>query len=69
MYDITKRITMVDATVGDLIKLLKGIPTDARILCCGDNIAYIHVEKDDSVVNIDTEDLEEDCYDVDENNS
>ena len=62
MYDINKRKPMIDVTVGDLITLLRGLPTDAKILCCGDNVAHIHVEKDNSVVNIDTENLDE-CYD------
>ena len=62
MYDCTKRKSLRDCTVDDLIAELTKLPHDTKVLCCGDDIVYIHVEKDLSVVSIDTEDLDE-CYD------
>lgn len=64
MYDINKRKTLKNPTVGDLIKYLSQLPKGAMLLCCGDNYSCIHVEQDGSVVCIDTEDLDE-CYEED----
>lgn len=62
MYDKNrmKKFT-TGLTVKDLIEALKEYPEDAVVDICGDNYCYIHVEENDSVVNIDNEDLEE-CY-------
>lgn len=63
MYDITKRDKCLAITVEDFIKKLESMPKDAIVTCCGDNLLYIHVEKDGSVVNIDTEDLDSEYAD------
>ena len=62
MYDIKRRKKLVAKTVKDLIEALKEYPQDAKIDICGDSYCYIHVEKDNSVVNLDNEDLEDAVY-------
>lgn len=46
-------------TVGELIAVLSAIPADTQICICGDSNCYVHFEQDGSVVNIDTEALED----------
>ena len=60
MYDVTQREKFVMATVKDLIKHLERLPPEAEVNICGDCIFYIHVEKNKSVVCLDTEDLDVD---------
>lgn len=57
MYDFNKRTTF--STVGELKDLLKDADDDAKVLICGDDYAYFHVEQDQSTVNLDNEDLDE----------
>ena len=67
MYDVNKRKNLSGMNVGELINELNKLPKDAKVLCCGDDYLYLHVEKDDSVICIDTEDLEDlyaDCPDI-----
>lgn len=59
MYDISKRKNMTNKTVADYIAELQKLPQTAQVFCCGDNVSYIHVEKDGSAVCIDTEDLDD----------
>lgn len=59
MYDIKERVLLVKPKVGVLIDILKEMPQDADVVFCGDDCGYIHVERDKSVINIDTEDLDE----------
>lgn len=59
MYDITKRIKANDTTVGEVIEGLQKLPSDAKFLVCGDERFFVHIEKDESVVSFDTEDLDE----------
>lgn len=66
MYDINKRKKMLNVTVGEIIDELTKLPKDATFCCCGDNQMFIHVEKDGTVVSIDTEDLDEDYIDDDD---
>ena len=54
-YD--KNRTVQFSTVGELIDLLKTCPQDAKITIVGDSYCYFHVEEDNSVVNLDWEDL------------
>ena len=68
MYDINKRIKILNATVGDVIDELSKLPRNAHFCCCGEDRMYIHVETDNSVVSIDTEDLDEDYVDDPETN-
>lgn len=62
MYDINERKKF--GTVGELKSIIKDIPDDTKIVICGDDYCYFHIEKDRSVVNLDNEDLddEEYCY-------
>ena len=62
MYDITKRKQFDN--VGELKELLKNIPDDTKVVVTGDDYCWFHVEKDESVVCFDVEDLE-DCYEND----
>lgn len=57
MYDLTKRFHKDNLTVEGLIEQLNKLPQQAKICICGDDCCYIHVEKDSSVINLDTEDL------------
>lgn len=61
MYDISKRFHTDDLSVAELIEQLKKLPQAAKVCICGDDCCHIHVERDGSVVNLDTEDLD-DCY-------
>lgn len=61
MYDLSKRFHKDNLSVGELIGQLSKLPQQAKICICGDDCCYIHIEQDGSVVNFDTEDLE-DCY-------
>ena len=63
MFDIDRRKDLLNCNVSDLIAELKKLPQDAFICCCGDNRIFIHVEEDNSVVNIDCEGLD-DLYDI-----
>lgn len=63
MYNINKRRKLKEVSVSDLIEELKQLPQDAKVVFCGDYVGFIHVERDDSVVCIDTEDLDEDYED------
>lgn len=62
MYDVSKLVHANHITVEELIDHLKTLPQKAVITCCGDEYMFIHVEKDESAVTIDTEDLSEDYY-------
>ena len=64
MYDKNQKRDLSIITVEILIKMLKPLPQDAKILICGDDYCYIHVESDGTIVNIDNEPLD-DCYDED----
>ena len=65
MYDYKKLRTDYRITVEDLITELKKENPKAEIVICGDDRIYIHVEKDGSVVNLDTESLSDE-YDENE---
>ena len=59
MYNINRRKSF--NTVGDLRELLKDIPSETKIVITGDDYCWFHIEKDESVVCLDCEDLDE-CY-------
>ena len=63
MYDISKRICLDNPTVEELIQKLSELPKEAKILCCGESVVYIHVERDNTVVSIDTEELDDEYID------
>ena len=63
MYNINKRKQF--NTVGDLKKLLAGIPDETKIVICGDDYCWFHIEEDESVICLDCEDLD-DCYETEE---
>src|SRR5574344_1029394 len=60
MYNIKKRRTGMNIKVKDIIAELEKENPEAIFTCCGDNLVFVHVEQDDSVVTIDTEDLHDD---------
>ena len=62
MYNINKRKQF--DTVGDLKKLLSEVSDDTKIVICGDDYCWFHIEKDESVICLDCEELD-DAYDVD----
>ena len=64
MYNINKRKQF--NTVGDLKKLLENIADETKMVICGDDYCWFHIEEDESVVCLDCEDLE-DCYEEEEN--
>lgn len=59
MFDISRRLEIKDATVAELVEILQQLPSNAVVSLCGDNIMYIHVDRDLEFVNIDCEDLDE----------
>lgn len=66
MYDFSRIRCSEKVTVGELVDCLSSYPRDAQLVCCGDDRVVIHIEEDDSVVNIDTELLEDEYEDFDE---
>ncbi|MCM1215965.1 MAG: hypothetical protein NC548_15770 [Lachnospiraceae bacterium] len=62
MYDIDKRREMKDATVKEVMEILKELPEDAKVHFNGDNYGYIHIEADNSVISFDDSSLD-DLYD------
>ncbi len=61
MFDINQRRDLSGSTVTGLIHALQKLRPSATVCCCGDNHMFLHVEKDGSAVNLDTEDLDA-CY-------
>jgi hypothetical protein len=59
MYNINKRVSF--ETAGDLKELLAEVPDETKIVICGDDNCWFHIEEDKSVVCLDMEDLD-DCY-------
>lgn len=60
MYNINRRKKF--STVADLKKLLSTVPDEAKVVICGDDYCWFHIEEDESVICLDMEDLDE-CYD------
>lgn len=65
MYDPKLERAFKSAKVRELIEALLTLPPDAQIECDGDEWFWLHVEKDRSVVNIDSTELEDE-YEVDD---
>ncbi len=61
MYDKKRYIALYSPTVAEIISKLQLLPPHAQIMICGDDNCHIHVETDNSVVNLDNEDLDN-CY-------
>lgn len=61
MYDIERRKQI--CTVGELKELLNDVPDETWISVGGDSQAWFHIKKDNSLVCLDNEDLEE-CYEA-----
>lgn len=59
MYDVNERKKFRCLTIAKFTEQLQTLPQDAELLICGENMFFLHVEKDKSVVCIDTEDLED----------
>ena len=59
MYDINKKVNLSNMTVAQVIEVLSRQNPDAGFCCCGDEWSWLHVDGDDSVVSIDTNELEE----------
>lgn len=59
MYNIEKRTSF--STVGELKKLLENLSDETQVFITGDSACWFHIEEDESVICLDTEDLE-DCY-------
>ena len=59
MYDINKRIECRNLTVDELIKKLKTLNKDARVLFNGDQYGYLHIEYDNSIISFDDSSLDD----------
>ena len=57
--DVKERKKLTKLTVSKFIEQLQSLPQAAEVLICGENIFFLHIEKDKSVVCFDTEDLED----------
>ena len=67
MYDINKRKTFTDpCTVKDFIKVLQQFNPNAQFLCDGDEWFWLHVEKDESVISIDSNSLDDEYEEEDD---
>ena len=62
MYDIKRRTQF--STVGDLKKLIEGVPDETKVCITGDDFCWFHIEEDESVICLDCEELE-DAYESD----
>ena len=65
MYDPKLKRAFKSAKIRELIEALQTLPPDAQIECDGDECFWLHVEKDRSVVNIDSTELEDE-YEVED---
>ena len=63
MYDPKLKRAFKSAKVRELIEALQALPPDEQIVCDGDEWFWLHVEKDRSVVNIDSTEMEDE-YEV-----
>lgn len=59
MYDVNERKKFRNLAIAEFTEQLQALPQDAKLLICGEDIFFLHIEKDKSVVCIDTEDLED----------
>lgn len=60
MFDPSKHMEMVDVSVGDFVAWLIGnVPMSAKINVECDNLFYTHVEKDGSVLYLDSNSLQD----------
>ncbi len=59
MYDINERKKFRCLTIAKFTEQLQAVPQDAELLICGENMFFLHIEKNKTVVCIDTEDLED----------
>ena len=59
MYDKDRFSQHLNLTVAQLISLLQQLPQDAKVTICGDDYCHIHVETDNTVVNLDNEPLDD----------
>lgn len=64
MYDSTKVIKCHKMDVQAMINRLSKYPLNAEVTICGDTQFYFHMEQDQSVVNLDTESLDENYPDI-----
>ena len=65
MYDFSKIKEGTDVTVFEVINELSKLPQNAKLVICGDNHFLIHTEEDGSVVNLDTNYMEDEYKDFD----
>ena len=61
MSEQNQQKTFHKPTGAQISSRLRDLPPEAQITICGDDSCYIHVETDNSVVNMDNEPLDE-CY-------
>lgn len=59
MYDVNERKKFRNLTISEFTEQLQALPQDAKLLICGADMFFLHIEKDKSVVCIDTDDLED----------
>ena len=59
-YEKSKRITLNEPTVDEVIKLLQTKNQQAKVYGCGDPQLVIHEAKDGSYISFDYDDLDED---------
>ena len=64
MYNIKKRKQF--KTVGDLKELLKDVPDETQVVVTGDDYCWFHIEEDESVICLDTEELDDAYEEYDE---
>lgn len=64
MYDLSKRECVDKVTAGDVIDLLLKVPRSAQMVVCGAEKFYLHVDTNNTIVCLDTEDLDDDYFEA-----
>ena len=66
MYDVNKLRSFKGKTVGELVDFLSKLPRGAKIFCDGDEWFWVHIETDESAVNIDSSSLDAEYAEAEE---
>ena len=66
MYDVNKLRGFKGKTVGELVDFLSTLPREAKIFCDGDEWFWVHLDADESAVNIDSSSLDAEYAEAEE---
>ena len=63
MFDKNERVTICEASVEDVIALLKRYPDDTKVCFCGSSQGYLHVARAGKLISFDFNRLDDDYPD------